>query len=168
MSRVRAKVILDALQTRIAAIKLGPESGDEPLCEAVEIFANKSLGEALEKLIITKQRVCFIVPTGMLRTYSQEISGEVTLLSRFLAVTLILADRSYVKAEQVALVGGEKNVGVLPMSELLEDALDGEDLSPYGPALFDDGASDEVSVKKDVPGRVAWFQALLIPAGDNR
>jgi len=169
MSRVKANVLLTALQTQLAKIPLDAESGsDEALFEAVEIFANKRLGEALQKLVITKGRVCIIVPAAIRRVLGVQGNGEAALLSRFLQVDLLIADRAYVKAEQNALVGSDKNVGVLEMSERVEDALDGVDLSPYGPALWDDGASDEVAADKDTPGRVTWFQTLLIPAGDNR
>lgn len=169
MSRIKATTILDALKARLAAVLLDEGNGsDDRLFDVVEIYANKRLGEALQKLIITKQRVCLVVPSGFRRVFGVQANGEPVLQSRYLHVDLIFADRAYVKAEQNALVGGEKNIGVLEMAERVEDALDGIDLSSYGPALFDDGASEEVSTSKDIEGRVAWFQSLLIPAGDNR
>lgn len=166
MGRIPAKQLLAALQAKAGAVKLTGE-GDDPLFEHVELFSNKKLGDALSKLVLTKSRVLLIVPTGIRRTHQLEVNGEVTHLFRYLQVDLLIADRAYYKAEQVALVGGDKNAGVIELFERLEQELDGAELSPYGPVIWQDGASDTVT-SKDVPeGRVAWFQSLLIPAGDN-
>ncbi len=168
MSRVPANTLVTALKEKIAAILLDEDSGDEPLFNVVEPYSTSNLGDALAKLIATtKQRVCLIVPAGIRRVTGVQADGEAAHLARFLKVELIIADKAYYRAEQVALIGGDKNVGVMELFERIEEELDGVDLSDYGPVQWLAGDADTITGKELPAGRVAWFQSLLIPAGDN-
>lgn len=166
MSLIPAKTILAALKDRLAALMLDESGNTEALFERVEIYANKRLGEALSDLIITKQRICLIVPTGIER--DRVSSGSTTVLRRrWLEVDLLIADRAFYKSAQRAVEGGDKNLGVIELVERLETSLDGFELTAWGAAELLDGTPFELSAQ-DAPGREAWVQGLLIPAGDIR
>lgn len=168
MARIPATLLIGQLQARLGAIRLDGSPGAAALFDLVAPYATSNLDDALAKLIATtKQRVCLIVPAGIVRLPGSVVQGEATHYARYLKVELIYADKAYYKAEQVALVGGEKNIGVLEIAERVEDELDGVDLSPYGPVQWLAGDADMITHEKLPAGRVAWFQALLLPAGDN-
>ena len=170
MPLIKARILLDALKSALVAIPLSEETADEPLFEAIELYKNKALGDALVDLTLTKGRVCLVVPTGIRRVQNDSDQSGAPLILRYLEVDLLIADRSYYKASQVAIFGGDKNLGVLAMGEAVEQGIAEVDLSAWGPAIFGDGAAQEVSgsAEKMQPGREAWIQTLLIPAGDNR
>ena len=160
-----AQHLLSALRTALAALKL--ETGnEEPLFETVELYGNKSLGQALTDLTITKGRVCLIVPTGF-RRLSDEHPSHRVLTRRYLQVNLLIADRAFYKSAQAAVFGGDANLGIIAMSERVETALEGLDLSEYGPAIFGDGTQQTVTdpARKEAPAREVWIDDLLIPAG---
>lgn len=163
---VPAATLLNALRAKLAALKLDATAGAEPLFETVELYGNKNLGQALSDLVITKGRVCLIVPLGFTRLSDDKPAHRV-LTRRFLQVNLLIADRAYYKAAQVAVFGGENNLGVLAMAERVEAALEGHDLSDFGPAIYGDGAQQTLSdpQKKETPGREVWIDDLVIPAG---
>ena len=163
---VSASDLLSALKAKLVALKLDAAASDEPLFETVELYGNKSLGQALSDLTITKGRVCLIVPLGLTRVSDDKPSHRV-LTRRFLQVNLLIADRAYYKAAQVAVFGGDKNLGVIEMAERVETALEGHDLSDYGPAIWGDGAQQTLTdpQKKDAPNREVWIDDLVIPAG---
>lgn len=162
-----AKTLLATLQALIEAIPLF-ESDSEKLFEVVACYGNKSLGKALTELIITKGRVCLIVPSGIRKVASTQ--GTSIIARRLLEVDLLIADRAYVKAGQVAVFGDDNHAGVIEMGERIEAALSAQDLSDWGPAVFEDGAIQEVRPEdeKSAPGRQCWIQSLLIPAGAVR
>ena len=168
-----AKTLLGALQNLLKVIPLiepavGEEPGEEKLFEVVECYGNKSLGKALTELIITKGRVCLIVPSGIRRMHNE--GGGRIISRRFLEVDLLIADRAFYKTGQVAVFGDENHAGVIEMGERVETALSGQALSPWGAALFEDGAAQEVRPddEKTATGRATWIQSLLIPAGAVR
>ncbi len=165
MSLVPAKTLLAALKAKIGEIKLDADSGDTPLFERVETYGNKRLGQALVDLVIAKDRVCLIVPTGLRRIH--EDGGPSVTSKRFLEVDLLIADRAIVRSAQAAVVGDDKTIGTLELAERVETALINIDLTSYGPAIFDDGAQQEITTaeQKQMPGRETWIQTLLIPAG---
>lgn len=160
-----ARHLLDALRTALADLKL-ERGNEEPLFETVELYGNKSLGQALTDLTISKGRVCLIVPTGF-RRLSDEHPSHRVLTRRYLQVNVLLADRAFYRSAQTAIFGGDVNLGVIAMSERVETALEGFDLSEYGPAIFGDGTQQTVAdpTRKDTPGREVWIDDLLIPAG---
>ncbi len=162
---VPARDLLDSLHAALADLKLAP-GNEEPLFESVELYGNKSLGQALTDLTITKGRVCLIVPTGFRRVGDEQPSHRV-LTRRYLQANLLIADRAFYKSAQTAIFGGDTNLGVIAMSERVESALEGLDLSEYGPALFGDGTQQTVAdpARKEAPGREVWIDDLLIPAG---
>lgn len=167
MPRVPAIELCSSLQSRLEKIVIA-ESPTEPLFEVVACYGNKSLGQALADLVITKGRVCLIVPTGI-RRFHDSFPSDRVLTQRYLEVDLLIADRAYYKSGQVAVFGGDKNLGVIEMGERVEAALDSVDLSSWGPAIFEDGAQQTIaaSEKERTAGRETWIQSLLIPAGTS-
>ncbi len=166
MAIVPARTLIDALEAKLKAITIADDS-DEPLFEVVERYGNKSLGQALVDLTITKGRVCLIVPEGTHRL-NDDFASHRVLTKRFLRVDLLIADRAFYKAAQVAVFGGEKNLGVIEMGERVEVKMEGVDLSDYGPAIFEDSSQQTVAnAEKDAPGRETFIQALLIPSGNT-
>ena len=164
MPFISTNALLTALKGKIAAIPL-EAYGDEPLIETVELYHNRDIGQAMADLLIFKQRVCLIVPTGWKHENNDQGSGVTS--RRMLEVGLLIADRAYTKAGDPAAFGGDKNAGVFAMAEKVIDALLAVDLSGYGSALPGDGDAALVSDAKKQPDttRVAWVQQLLIPAG---
>lgn len=166
MSIVRAIDLLDQLRVFAAALPLEETGNTEPLFERVEIYANKDLGAALAELVITKQRVLLIVPTGIRRDREPSGGGQV-LVKRHLLCDLLVSDRSYFRAGQRAIAGGDKNIGTLEMVERFEAALEGYELTPYGECQLQDSTPLELTAA-DKTTREAWIQTLTIPAGDIR
>jgi hypothetical protein len=169
MPLVPASTLLAALKDKLGAIKIDDAPGsDEPLFETVATYANKKLGAALADLFIFKQRVCLVVPIGVKHIHT--LDGIYVTSLRWLQVDLLMSDRSYFQAAQKAIEGADKNIGTLAMGERVEAALIGVDITPYGPAVFDDGAPQEITREeaKSAPGRECWIQSLMIPAGDSR
>ncbi len=169
MPLVPSSTLLAALKDKLGAIKIDdtPEQ-DEPLFENVALYANKKLGSAISDLFVFKQRVCFIVPTGVKHVHT--LDGIYVSSLRWLLVDLLMSDRSYFQAAQKAVEGADKNIGTLAMGERVEGALTGVELTAWGPAVFDEGAPQEISneQQKLAPGRECWIQSLMIPAGDSR
>lgn len=169
MPLVPASILLAALKEKLGAIKIDDTPGnDEPLFDTVAVYANKKLGAALNDLFIFKQRVCLVVPTGVRHVHT--LDGIYVTSLRWLEVALLISDRAYFQAAQSAVEGADKNIGTLAMGERVEAALAGVDLTTWGPAVFDDGAPQEITrdEAKSAPGRECWIQSLLIPAGDSR
>jgi hypothetical protein len=166
--------ILAALKAKLEAIQipagLPAGVGTGPLFQRVEYYDNENLADALSKLIIIKQRVCFIVP--MSDHYENDLSGGAFLHSRRLTeIVLLIADSSFTKGGQDAVFGGEKNIGVVRMKDLVVEELVGTTLGLPGVALAPaDGnfitVSDEKA--KDKPGRECWVQPFETWAGDAR
>lgn len=173
--------ILTALKTALAAITLrdaadadntaGDSANDPaiaaPLFETVEFAANKQLGTQLRDLLVTRDRVCLIVPFAVRRTISDETGALSVLGRKHLAVELLYSDRALFKSGQTATFGGEKNLGLLGFDDRLEAALTGRDLSPFGGLILGDSEplllTDTDQAR--IPDRHAWLVSLLLPTG---
>ena len=166
--------ILAALKAKLEAMQipagLPAGVGTGPLFQRVEYYDSENLADALKNLLILKQRVCFIVPGS--DHYENILTGEVFLQSRRLTeLQLLIADIAWTKAGQEAVFGGEKNIGVVRMKDLVVDELVGATLNLPGVALAPaDGnfitVSDEKA--KDKPGRECWVQPFETWAGEAR
>lgn len=161
--------ILGALKDAIAAIPFAPESDPdgEKLFEQVELWPNRQLGRALQSLLLTKKRVCLIVPMGTRRVMRDQ-SGALSVLGRkFAEVALIYSDQAYFKYEQVTTFGGPQNLGLFAFDELIEDAITGKEISPFGGIVL--GDSDPLLLadreQDNAPGRQAWLIQAIVPTG---
>lgn len=146
-----------------------PTAAGEKLFEAVLYHEDTNLAEALQELIVLKQRVCMVVPQG--DRYEQRKEGRSLVSTRLTSVDLVIADRAYTKGGQDAAFGGPKNIGVLKMKELVVAAL-AENPQLGGLrfcALFPtEGAMLEISADdaKKTPGRQAFVQNYETPSGE--
>lgn len=161
--------ILNALKAALAAIPLDAE-GDpngEHLFDAIELYPNKALGKALQSLLVLKNRACLIVPLGVRRVITDG-SGAISVTGKkFVEVAIIYSDKAYFKFEQVVTFGGDKNLGLFGFDEKIEEALTGQEISPFGAIVL--GDSDPLYLsdgeQKEAPGRQAWLVQTLVPVG---
>lgn len=156
-----------ALKTFITAID-HPTLAGQKLFESVEFYPEKNLSDALQQLVIAKERVCLIVPSG--DHYTQEKEGRTIRTTIWTSIDLVLADRAYLQKGQEAVFGGDKNVGVLAMKDLVLAAIGAQPqltnlrwcaLYPTGGALITLSDADE----KKAPGRQAFALSYDTPAG---
>jgi|GEM_PF-4742934 len=139
----------------------------EKLFEAVELFPNRQLGAALQKLLIQKKRVCLIVPMTIRRVVNSQ-SGSLSVLGRkFAEVAIIYTDIAYFKAEQVVTFGSDKNLGLFSFDDKVEDALNGKEISPFGGVVLGDGDPMLLtdSEQASAAGRSAWLLQAFVPTG---
>jgi hypothetical protein len=176
MSFLTTSELLTALKAFLASLPLNPlaplvapdDATTERLFERVEFFDAPETGTALRELLITKQRVCFIVPSG--EDYDHLRSGDVVTSTCTQEFDLVFADRAWVKGT-AAVFGGPNNVGVVPMKDRVRPALFGQSLGLDGVALVPIGGSfatiaDEKA--KDVPGRETYVMTWHTWAGEER
>jgi hypothetical protein len=168
MSYLTTTQLLTALKTFLADIQaqLGEET--VPLFERVEFFDAPETGTAIRELLITKQRVCFIVPSG--DDYETTRTGDVVVSECTQEFDLIFADRSWVKGN-AAVFGGPTNLGVVPMKDIVRAELVGQTLGLDGVALVPVGGSFATLADdkaKDVPGRESYVMTWRTWAGDAR
>ncbi len=161
--------IFSALKDALAAIPLDAE-GDpqgERLFEAVELYPNKQLGRALQSLLVTKKRVCLVVPMAVRRVVRDQGGALSVTGRRYAELALLYSDQAYFKYEQVVAFGTEKNLGLFAFDEKIEAALTGREISPFGGVVL--GDSDPLllsdSEQKDAPGRQAWLIQAIVPTG---
>jgi hypothetical protein len=161
--------ILECLKQALQGIQIGDSGSEAALFDSVEIYPNKGLAAALRDLVITRSRVCLIVPSGYKYTHKETGVGTI-LATRYLEVDLLIADRAVTKGGIQALTGGPNNIGIIEMSDAVVLAISGKAMSGYGGVIPADGAPLEVATKdaQDIPGRLAWAQSLLIPGGTVR
>lgn len=172
MAFVPTLSILNALKTFLAALPHPDEAkaaAGEKLFERVELHENRKLKEALKDLTIIKQRVALIVPGG--DSYQSVREGRATRCSRTTSLDILAADRAWTKGGHEAVMGGENNVGVIRMKDLVTAALVAEcQLGlPYVVLTPTDGQMITVADEdvKDTPGRECWVAAFETPAGEE-
>ena len=159
--------LCNALKTFLAAIP-HPTLTATALFDVVNFAEDKNLAESLQQLIITKSRVCLIVPSG--DHFLQEKMGRTIHSTRFTNVDLLMADRSYTKGGQDAAFGGPNNVGVIAMKDLVTAAIAAQpqitglkwcSLYPTDGAMLSLSESEE----KRTPGRQAFVLNYETPSG---
>jgi len=161
--------LLESLKKALEGLQIGDAGSEEALFSSVAIYPNKGLAAALRDLVLTKDRVCLIVPLGYKYTHNETGAGTI-LAKRYLEVDLLIADRAIAKGGIEALTGGPRNIGIMEMSDATVDGISGKAMSAYGGVIPSDGAQLEIANKdaQDMPGRIAWVQSLLIPGGTVR
>ncbi len=160
--------LLAALKTRLLALD-HPTLTGEKLFEVVAYHEDKNLAEALEELIITKSRVCLIVPAG--DRFERRKEGRIINVDRYSSLDLVFADKAYTKGGQDAAFGGTKNVGVVAMADLVIEKL-GEtpqltglrwcSLEPTDGAFLTLAADEQ----KKATGRQAYVLNYETPSGE--
>lgn len=166
--------LMARLKTVLSAID-HPTINGQKLFEVVEYSEDKNLAEALQDLIILKQRVCLIVPAG--DDWQRRKEGRTMHADRTTSLDLLFADRAYTKGGQDAAFGGANNVGVVKMHELVLATLaENPQLEAGNPAYplrwcalvpvsgaFLSIAADEA---KALPGRQAYAVNYETPSGE--
>ena len=160
--------ILSALKAALVEIP-HPTLAGEPLFEVVDFHENKKLAEALKDLVTVKQRVAVIVPGGDL--YENIKEGRTVRSVRTSTFDILAADRAWTKGGYAAVFGGEKNVGVLRMKDLViahlitrcQLGLPSVILQPNEAAFITLAEADV----KDSPGRECLVVNYETPAGEE-
>ena len=160
--------ILAAAKAELALIPHPTLSG-EKLFERVEFHENKKLREALSDLVIIKQRVAILVPSGV--RYANAKEGRTIRSEQFFAFDVLLADRAWTKGGHEAVFGGANNVGVLKMHELVVDyfTTHAQLGLPYVVLEPQEGAQIELADPevKDSPGRECFVLNYETHAGEK-
>ena len=105
-----------ALKTFLAAID-HPTLAGQKLFEDVAFHDDKSLADALEHLVVTKSRICLIVPAG--DHFIDQKEARTIRSDRFTTLDLVIADAAYGQAGQEAVFGSANALGVLAMKDLI-------------------------------------------------
>jgi hypothetical protein len=158
------KAALEALPHPDAAKALAGEK----LFERVEFHENKNLREALNDMVIVKQRVCVIVPAG--EGYENLKEGRSIRSIRTSSLDILIADRAWTKGGHEAVFGGENNIGVLSMKDQVVNALVANNQLglAYVSLVPTGGAQIEVVDEKvkDTAGRECYVLSYETPAGE--
>lgn len=139
----------------------------EKLFEVVELWPNKQLGRAMQSLIVTKKRVCLVVPMSTRRVVRDQTGGLSVTGAKFMEVALIYTDVAYFKYEQKVTFGDDNNLGLFAFDEIIEQELLGKELSPFGGLVFGDADPLLLSdtEQANAPGRQAWLLQTILPTG---
>lgn len=168
MPFIKTLAILTALKAELEQIPLPNGAPGEKLFERVDFHENKKLREALVDLVIVKQRVCIIVPSGDSYENIREARTTRSLMTQ--SFDLLIADRSYTKGGHEAVFGGAKNLGVIQMKDEVRDwFLAHPQLGLAFVCLTpEEGAHIEIadSDAKDSPGRECFVLHYSTPAGE--
>jgi hypothetical protein len=169
VSFVKTTDILTAMKAGLESLALPGTTTGEKLFERVDYHENKRLRQALQDLVIIKQRVAILVPGG--DQYDNVREGRSIRSARTSTFDLLLADRAWTKGGHEAVFGGPNNVGVLTMKDLVVDyfvanpqlGLPWVTLTPIEGAQIEI-ADDQV---KDSPGRECYVLHYGTPAGEQ-
>ena len=87
--------------------------------------------------------------------------------SKHLAVDLLYSDRALFESGRTATFGGEAHLGLLAFDDLLEAALTGCELTPFGALVLGDSEPLVMTAgdRAADPTRHAWVTTLLLPTG---
>lgn len=176
MAFIRTTVLIALLQARLVSLKIdtaAPASEENKLFERVGIFGANQLEAAMKATFASEQRVAFIVPVG--DSHRNDRGRTVILSQRTTRLVLLIADRSMDKGKTEALIGGNRNVGILDMKDLVIDDLFA---NPFGEPVdlaFEPGEGEPLMLQgADKPagagnlGRECWAQQLTAYAGQDR
>jgi hypothetical protein len=114
--------LLTKLKTFLAALELSP---GVKLFERTEIYENADLVKAIQDLKISRDRICIIIPSS--NEYATNFAGEQVQSEAKRQFILLMADR-VAGSSQGGLLGTATKPGVVKMSDMVEDALTGNNL----------------------------------------
>jgi len=157
-----------ALKTRLQSLPLndGGELIDGGLFELVAYYDSGQMDKALHDLMANHlQRVAFIIPSG--QRYQNERDRLQLHSRRFTGIDLILSDRDYDPARSEALVGGDRNVGVLELEHRVVTNLVSVPLVDLPDVQFEPEDSSPIELSRDANerGRLAIAISLSTRAG---
>lgn len=124
MALLSPATLLSELKTAITAavVPAGLTDAGDPIfeAEAVGIFEMDDFGEALERLLLTQDRVCVIVLESM--PLPATVEGNEAAIRQQATLSLMFADRNWSNRAE-AILGGAENPGVLGLiSGVVESA----------------------------------------------
>ena len=161
--------IMQAIQDRLGTLLTWDSS--EPLFDHIGWYDREdAVAEALRQMIRqTTKRVCIIRPSSTV--YENRNDGNSVHSRRWLDLDLYVCDRVFasVGSSQPAKFGGPGNEGALPMSEIVVNALAGDQLGNSLLMLPENGGFVEVqdAGKKVSSTRSCWLQPFLVDAGET-
>lgn len=171
MSLTDPRIVIEEMVAKVTGVKL-PVAFGEPAVSAfdkVKVFDLQDLAKALEELFLVSSRVALIGLNSV--SHSHEVRGRSLMISRSLAVTVILSDRHY-SDRQKAMMGSEPGVngtpGALLLAKLVVDAVAGE--LPSGAVVTaGDGrlAALEHAERKNQTGRIIFAQDFEVSVGSE-
>ena len=154
-NRRSAGEIVEALGAVLLALQWTPAGGSaESAFQSVKLFDLDALAAALSELIVSQERVCFIVP-GDERFTARAESPARLVMTRTLPVALLLSDR-VLGDRQAALYGTDTNPGAFSLLELALPAVTGVLLANPRGVLVKPVTAAVVTVKDEartLPGR---------------
>lgn len=164
--------VIEALQTRLASLRLDPANAgnQEKFFQRVAAFGANRLAEAMKAVFASEQRVCFIVPGG--DKYSGTRDRNVLFSQRSTRLALLIADRAMDIEKNAALIGGPAALGILAMkdrviTDITTNAFTGPDLA-FEPAEGEPLMIDNADKAAGNLGRECWMQWLGVYAGSAR
>lgn len=161
--------VLEAVKALLAAMTLPePYTGMGNAFQDVRIYAHKNLGQALSDLLVVHDRVALIIPVEFV--HNNKVEGRNLTSRRSLEIVVLVADRVIGGTANEAAVGGQDNPGMILLTELLINALSGQDLG-LPAAVVEPGRGQPMMIgdpKDETFAREAWAQTFTIPAGEMR
>ena len=162
MSYATTTTTLEAIQDAVTALTLPTSSSlpPGPAFDVVRSFDVEDVSKALEELLVTKSRACFIFFGGP--THENDLQGHVMFSRRVLDVTFLLTDRHF-RDRQIALVGDDTTPGVLLLADIL---IDGLTTTLSGDIVGLPGSGRPFAIEtKAHPARVCWQQEFQFHGG---
>lgn len=164
--------VIEALQSRLASLRLEPENAgnQDKLFQRVAAYGANRLAAAMKAVFASEQRVCFIVPGG--DKYSGVRDRNVLFSQRSTRLALLIADRAFDQDKNAALIGGPGALGILAMkdrviADLTTNAFAGPDLA-FEPAEGESLMIENSDKAAGNLGRECWLQWLGVYAGSAR
>ena len=165
--------ILGAIQGLLEELQLpDPYTQLGNAFEDVRVYAHRNLGQALQDLFVTADRVALIIPTDFAHT--NKLDGRNMTSRRTLELVLLIGDKIIGGNANEAAVGGQDNPGMVLLAELAINALAGADLGLPAvilepmrgqPLLVGGGQGNDGDATF---AREAWAQTFTTPAGERR
>jgi hypothetical protein len=161
----KVKVALEAL--------LLDDTTATPLFDAVAYYNLRDPVKALQELFLTQeQRVAFIVAGGDHYQVNGGGRDSLSIVShRDVDFELLIGDRVWEKRDPAAVLGGEENIGVIRIKDIVVGALQGKSFGLPGVALIPDvegGLMDLFDPRNQEQGRTFWGQPFKTYSGAQK
>ena len=163
--------ILSAVRDLLKSLQLpDPYTALGDAFEDVRVYAHRNLGQALQDLFVTADRVALIIPTDF--AHANKLEGRNMTSRRTLEFVLLIGDKIVGGNANEAALGGQDNPGMVLLAELAIDALAGADLGLPSvivepvrgqPLLVGNGQETDQTFARE-----AWAQTFSTPAGERR
>ena len=171
MAFIKTVPLLEAVKAQMEAMTIADEN-PEKLLEEVVLFHTPEMGSAIKRLVISKNRIGLIVPSG--DDFVSQGSADYVQTTATHEFEIILADRVWSTIKNTgALFGDANNVGVVPMKDRVIEKLFGASLEIPGVVLTPIAGSfvtvkdDKDPKHKDTPGRESYMSTWSTWAGEQ-